>query len=85
MQYLDIEEILESLIKKHHDVEMAEEQLNTMLESDDELRNNYEEWCISRGYNIKRAFKTYCEEYTPQNDGIWDSIFPNEEEYDGYK
>ncbi len=85
MDYMDIEELLEDLIQKYPDVEVAEEQWNALLNADEELKSNYSEWCIAKGYNEKRAFTLFYQDYVSREDNIWDSIFPNQEEYDGYK
>ena len=85
MDYMDIEELLLDLIQKNDDIEIAEAQFDEMLHEDEELNLNFGEWCMSKGYNEKRALKMFYKEYLQREDNIWDSIFPNREEYDGYK
>ena len=75
MNYFDVEELLVDIIKKYPEVESAEAQFLSLLEADEELKENFTEWCMSKGY----------QDYISREDTIWDSIFPNKEEYDGYK
>ena len=71
----DIEELFESLIKKYREQDAA---------LDEELKKSYEEWCAAMGCSEKKGFGVFYQEYIEGDDSIWDSIFPNKEEYDGY-
>lgn len=85
MNYFDVEELLVDIIKKYPEVELAEAQFLSLLEADEELKENFTEWCMSKGYNERKAFLIFYQDYISREDTIWDSIFPNKEEYDGYK
>ncbi|WP_455498363.1 hypothetical protein [Coprobacter sp.] len=81
---VDIEELFENLIKKYREQEAAFEELKLMLEDDEELKKSYEEWCAAMACSEKKGFGIFYQEYMERDDSIWDSIFPNKEEYDGY-
>ena len=85
MNYFDVEELLVDIIKKYPEVESAEAQFLSLLEADEEQKENFTEWCMSKGYNERKAFLIFYQDYISREDTIWDSIFPNKEEYDGYK
>ncbi len=85
MDYFDLEEMLVDIIKKYPGMEEAAAQFNALLDDDEELKDNFSEWCVSKGYHEKKAFVQFYQEYMAREDTIWDSIFPNKEEYDGYK
>lgn len=85
MEYFDLEEVLVDIIKKYLEIDEAETQFNALLDADETLRDDFAEWCISKGYNERKAFTIFYQEYINREDTIWDSIFPNKEEYDGYK
>lgn len=56
MNYFDVEELLVDIIKKYPEVESAEAQFLSLLEADEELKENFTEWCMSKGYNERKAF-----------------------------
>lgn len=85
MDYFDMEELLVDIVKKYPDIESAETHFQSLLDTDDELKETYTEWCVAKGYHEKRGFSIFYQEYISREDTIWDSIFPNREEYDGYK
>ena len=44
MNYFDVEELLVDIIKKYPEVESAEAQFLSLLEADEELKENFTEW-----------------------------------------
>ena len=80
----DIEELFESLIKKYREQDAAFDELKLMMDEDEELKKSYEEWCAAMGCSENICFGVFYQEYIEGDDSIWDSIFPNKEEYDGY-
>ena len=48
------------------------------------LQDEYTEWCAAMGYSEKKGFEEVYYEYVEHSDSIWDSIYPNKEEFDGY-
>ncbi|MCP9613029.1 hypothetical protein [Coprobacter tertius] len=77
----DITEVFENLIQKYREYEAAYEVFLTMIESDETLQEDYSEWCAAMGYSEKKGFAGFYDEYIERDDTIWDSIFPNREEY----
>lgn len=80
-----ITELFDTFIKSHSDLESAEEAFRAVLKSDPDVQNEYSEWCAVMGYTERKGFSGYYQEYMEHSDSIWDSIFPNKEEYDGYE
>lgn len=56
MDYFDLEEMLVDIIKKYPGMEEAAAQFNALLDDDEELKDNFSEWCVSKGYHEKKAF-----------------------------
>ena len=79
-----ITDVFESFFQRYKDLELAEEAFREEMAHDDELKNMYIEWCDEIGYSDRKGFKTYFEN-KHESDNIWDSIFPNSEEYEGYE
>lgn len=81
---LEITELFEVLIKKYSNIEDAQKALREQLTASERLADEYYEWCQAAGYSEKKGFAAFYEEYMEHQDSIWDSIYPNREEYDGY-
>lgn len=79
-----ITEFFDRFIKSSSDLEAAEEAFKAELKADLDAQEEYSEWCAVMGYTERKGFSEYYQDCLERNDGIWDSIFPNKEEYDGY-
>ncbi|MCD8287491.1 MAG: hypothetical protein LUC18_01440 [Porphyromonadaceae bacterium] len=80
MDYLDVEEQLVEVIRKFPDDEdSAENYFRSLLKSDDELQENFSEWCVSKGYSERKAFRTVYEEYAVLKNKAWESMLFDEE------
>ena len=53
MDYYDMEELLVDIVKKYPDIESAEAHFQSLLDTDDELKDTYTEWCVAKGYHEK--------------------------------
>lgn len=54
-----------------------------MMDEDEELKNHTKNGVLLWDVREK-GFGVFYQEYIEGDDSIWDSIFPNKEEYDGY-
>ena len=77
----DIIEVFENFIKQYGSLEDSSDAFFEALANDEILQNEYREWCEAMGYSEKKGFAGYYREYIDTKDSIWDSMFPNREEY----
>ena len=51
-----------------------------MLQADEILREDYEEWCDVHGYSLATGYRDYVDEFVESQDSIWDNYkeFGNE-------
>ncbi len=81
---IGITEFFESLIKQYREFEPSLEAFKRTLEEDITLQDEYTEWCDAMGYSEKKGFEEFYNDYIEHSNSIWDSIYPNKEEFDGY-
>ena len=74
MNYFDVEELLVDIIKKYPEVESAEAQFLSLLEADEELKENFTEWCMSKGYNERKAFLIFYQDSLVSGEKISDKV-----------
>ena len=79
-----ITELFETLIKQYRELEPSLAAFKQALEEDITLQDEYTEWCDAMGYSEKKGFEEFYYEYIEHSDSIWDSIYPNKEEFVGY-
>ncbi len=80
---ITITEVFENFFNQYQDMELAEESFRETMQTDSDLKEMYREWCDETGYTNKKGFRSYFQN-KHESDNIWDSIFPNSEEYEGY-
>lgn len=66
------------LIEEHHGTDLAEAEFKRFLADDQEMRNDYRDWCDEHGYTMRNGFRDFADEYTSSRDAIWESL----EDYD---
>ena len=71
---MDITQIFNSLLDQYGSVDIAEAEFKKMLHEDENLQNDYSEWCHAVGSTEKRGFLDYCEEYLDSQNSVWDSL-----------
>ncbi len=64
------------------DIHVAEDNFFKAIEDDDNARELYREWCDEMGFSLKKGFRLHI--IDQESDNIWDSMYPNREELDGY-
>lgn len=78
----DITDVFEQFILEYTSLEDADNAFFDRLAGDEPLRDEYREWCSATGYSERKGFAGFYHDYFDRHDAIWDSIFPNNEEYD---
>lgn len=74
MDYQDITELFQQVIRQAGSIDMAEAEFKKMVGEDDGLHTLYREWCHEVGSSERRGFLDYCEEYLDNQDSIWDTL-----------
>lgn len=72
--FSDITEFFDRLISQSGSYDIAIAEFQHLLADDAALREEYEEWCDSEGYNPRTGFAVYCKEKSSQNDSVWDAL-----------
>lgn len=63
-----------SLIQQSGSIDIAEAEFKRAINDDEELREEYREWCHQVGSSEKNGFMDFCEEYRKSQDSIWDAL-----------
>lgn len=70
----DITELFETLLRNFRSVDVANLELQRMIDEDSDLKNEYAEWCEENGYSERYGFVEFAEEYIENQNSIWDSL-----------
>ncbi|MBR6639707.1 MAG: hypothetical protein IKL35_05015 [Muribaculaceae bacterium] len=70
----DITQLFNSLLQQYGSIDIAEAEFKKLLHEDEELQEEYGEWCHAVGSTEKRGFLDYCEEYMDSQNSVWDSL-----------
>ena len=70
----DFNELIENIIHQSGAIDIAESQFKRMLADDNDLRNEYKDWCEEMGYSERKGFSEYAEEYISNREEKWDSL-----------
>ena len=76
----DISEILRELLDRYGNSNRLDREFDRMLQADEILREDYDEWCDVHGYSLATGFRDYIDEFVESQDSIWDNYkeFGNE-------
>ncbi len=69
-----ISDLLKSLLEHNRSAELAENEFRKLMAEDENLKENYSEWCETLGYDIKTGFIDYMDELIEMRADIWDSL-----------
>ncbi|MFI3240580.1 MAG: hypothetical protein R3Y22_08345 [Bacteroidales bacterium] len=75
-----ITDLLNSLLSQYRSSDLAEREFKKLLYEDNEIKNEYNEWCDALGYSYRSGYSEYLEEQKEQEESLWDSI----NEYEDY-
>ncbi|MBE6305464.1 MAG: hypothetical protein E7082_06055 [Bacteroidales bacterium] len=75
----NITDLFEQILKNNRAVDLAEAEFKRMIADDDELHEQYREWCDETGHTERRGFLDFAEEYIADQNEVWDTL---NDEYD---
>lgn len=81
---MEITELFEHYFSQTEDMTLAEELFREHLKTNTVLKLQYQDWCDEMGYTDRKGFRSYFINKN-ETESIWDTIFPNAEEYDEYE
>ncbi len=70
----DITDFFVSIIEQSHSIDIAEAEFKRILEDDNELREQYRQWCDQEGSTEKNGFMDFCEEYMADRNDVWNTL-----------
>ncbi len=70
----DIRDYFISLLEDHKSLDIAESEFKRAIAEDDDLRQQYRDWCHEVGSSEKNGFLDFCHEYMAENDEVWQSL-----------
>lgn len=70
----DITDFFVSLIESNGAIDVAEAEFKRIVADDDELREQYKQWCDDTGTTERHGFSDFAAEYMENHDAIWDSL-----------
>ena len=70
----DFNELIANIIHQSGAIDIAEAEFKRMLADDNDLRNEYKDWCEEMGYSERKGFSEYAEEYISNREEKWDSL-----------
>jgi hypothetical protein len=70
----DIIQIFDSLIEQYGSIDIANNEFKKLIAEDENIFEEYSEWCHAVGSSEKKGFLDYCEEYKASQDSIWDTL-----------
>lgn len=75
-----ISDLLNSLLSQYRSSDLAEREFKKLLYEDNEIKEEYKEWCDTLGYSHKSGYAEYLEAQKEEEESLWDSI----NEYEDY-
>lgn len=72
--YPELTSYFASLLDNHRSIELAEAEFRRVMADDEEIRDQYKEWCAENGYSLRHGFSEYAEEYMETRASIWDAL-----------
>ena len=70
----DITEIFINVLHQADSVDVAESEFKKMIADDEELHQQYRDWCHEVGSSERHGFLDFCEEYLSDRDEVWKNL-----------
>ena len=70
----DITDYFVSIIEENHSLDIAEAEFKRVIEDDEDLREQYRQWCQQVGSTEKNGFMDFCEEYMADRNDVWNAL-----------
>ena len=74
MAMYDITEFFHNLLSQYGSIDIANSELKKLLAEDEELANEYSEWCSSVGSSEKMGFLDFCDDLLDDQQSIYDNL-----------
>ena len=75
----NITDLFVQILHQNRAVDLAEAEFKRMIADDDELHEQYREWCDENGHTERRGFLDFAEEFIANQNSVWDTLT---DEYD---
>lgn len=72
--YNDLTDYFISLLEQSRSVDIAESEFKRAIADDDELHEEYRQWCHEVGNSEKNGFVDFCNEYIDDRNEVWESL-----------
>lgn len=72
--YQDLTAYFISLLEQSRSVDIAEAEFKRAIADDDELHEQYRQWCHEVGNSEKNGFVDFCDEYLADRNEVWESL-----------
>lgn len=73
-------EIFDDIIASHRSIDMAESEFRMLCTDDENVRQQYRDYCRREGLSEKKAFTDYCQEVFDTENDKWE-ILRDEDDY----
>lgn len=70
----ELKELMNSIIRDHRTIDVAESEFKRMVYEDDVLHQDYKDWCRREGFTERRGFIEYCNAYIDMEESRWDVL-----------
>ena len=74
MQERNIEDFFNQLISQSGSYDIASAEFKRIIADDEELNQEYIQWCEAQGLSPREGFDAFCNEYRSGMDSIWDTL-----------
>jgi hypothetical protein len=70
----DITDLFLSVLNQAGSVDIAEAEFKKMIGADEELHQEYREWCHVVGNSERHGFVDFCDEYLNDREEVWNNL-----------
>lgn len=70
----DISDFFIEIINQNHSLDIAESEFKRLVAEDDELHEQYRQWCHQVGSTEKNGFRDFCDDYMADRNEVWDAL-----------
>lgn len=70
----DIEIFFTDLIEQSGSYDIAKAEFYRIMADDDELHEQYHDWCEENGYSEREGFDEFVDRHIDNHDSVWDSL-----------
>lgn len=77
----DITEFFIELLESCRSIDVADAEFKRIIADDEDLRQQYRDWCTENGHTPRAGFTDFADEYYADRESVWDTLsdFDDEE------